>query len=1082
MHCVCMRIPLTLIVVSSAACPGKPAMPAAEAIAVPRTEPTVVATTAAITRDDLTPPWTLTASDGSGLVLARIDAKAVMEGPLAFTELHLWFRNGEDRQREGTFQITLPQHAAVSRFAMENAGQWMEAEVVPKLVARRAYEDFLHRRQDPALLEKAAGNQFTARVFPIPARAEKHLVISYSQELPGTRYTLPLRGLPRAERVDVALALVGNNGTRSTQQLSERDWVPDRDFVSSAPTSAAAVGAGTLVAAQVELTAATTRDVPRGITLLVDTSASRALGFERYLGAVKKLVGELRATWGDSLPLQVVAFDQDSQLVFDGRIDELGEQHVKKLVERGAAGASDLAQAIEWIGRHGVQSRVVVVSDGVITAGPEGRALEALVKQLPKVERVDVVLVGGLRDDRTAALLVRARPRVGAILDLDTDPVAAAIGESVATNLAIDVPGAAWVYPRTVASARAGTKVVFARMRSVTPVVDVIAGGVKRRLHVLPGTAPLVERAVASAEIVELEASLANVKGDAAMRLRTRIAKQSVAARVLSRETAMLVLESEGDYPRYGIDRKALADVLVVGPRGVERVHRADITPIPTVVATQPPVTDTVEPRAPEPAQQPAAPVTTQPNDRDSDAILDVDDRDPSDTDGFEDDDGAPDRGRVVVSSASIVILEPVTFDHRRDVIDKRSEPILRAIAATLRDNPDIALLEVQGHTDERGNDADNLALSERRADAVRRYLVDKGVDPQRLTVQGYGETQPIDRRHTASAWAKNRRVDFVILRRSSSDGFAGKQSAPPPPPAVTGELADIQTAITARNLDAALAQARAWSAREPGNVLALIGLGEALEAKQMTAAAARAYGSIIDLFPGRADMRRFAGERLSRVSSPLAIDTFRRAVADRPDHLTAHRLLAYALVRANEPAGAFAAILAGLGQQYRETSFRGGRRVLAEDATMIGAAYANAFPARRADIVAALAKHQLAIATRPSTRFVLYWETDANDVDFHIADARGRHASYRAPKLASGGELYADVTNGYGPECFAIEGKPQGGPYQLSLHYYAQGPMGYGMGLLQIQTFDPVRGFSFDDRPYLIMTSHARVDLGTYR
>ncbi|HMV35929.1 MAG TPA: hypothetical protein PKD60_08555, partial [Turneriella sp.] len=49
--------------------------------------------------------------------------------------------------------------------------------------ARRAYEDFLHRRQDPALLEQSGGNEFTARVFPIPAKGMKELVLSYSHEL-----------------------------------------------------------------------------------------------------------------------------------------------------------------------------------------------------------------------------------------------------------------------------------------------------------------------------------------------------------------------------------------------------------------------------------------------------------------------------------------------------------------------------------------------------------------------------------------------------------------------------------------------------------------------------------------------------------------------------------------------------------------------------------------------------------------------------------------------------------------------------------------------------------------------------------
>src|SRR5262245_32754821 len=88
-------------------------------------------------------PWSLTASDGSGLQLARVDARGVVEGPLAFTELHLYFHNPEHRVREGTFAITLPPGAAVSRFAMENDGQMMEAEVVEKMLARRAYEDFL---------------------------------------------------------------------------------------------------------------------------------------------------------------------------------------------------------------------------------------------------------------------------------------------------------------------------------------------------------------------------------------------------------------------------------------------------------------------------------------------------------------------------------------------------------------------------------------------------------------------------------------------------------------------------------------------------------------------------------------------------------------------------------------------------------------------------------------------------------------------------------------------------------------------------------------------------------------------------
>jgi outer membrane protein OmpA-like peptidoglycan-associated protein len=525
---------------------------------------------------------------------------------------------------------------------------------------------------------------------------------------------------------------------------------------------------------------------------------------------------------------------------------------------------------------------------------------------------------------------------------------------------------------------------------------------------------------------------------------------------------------------------------------------------VPEPAVERPPAVTAKPDPKPEPRPAPAPVVARPPvanpgpagGDVDHDGIVDVDDRCPNDAETFngaDDGDGCPDRGRVIVTDTAIEVLDRVYFEADRAVIKPVSYPLLDAVSSTLRGNPEIQLVEVQGHTDERGDDAKNLELSTRRAAAVKDYLVSRGVEAHRLTVQGYGETQPLDQRHTEAAWAKNRRVDFLILRRDSGDGStAGGTSAPvkppPPPPAVTGELAAIEDAIAARDLDGALAKARAWRARAPGDVLALIGLGEALEARGAAATAARAYGSIIDLFPGRADLRRFAGERLGRLGTAtataqlLAIDTFRRAVADRPDHLTGHRLLAYALVRAGKPAEAFAAVVAGLEQQYRETSYRGGLRVLGEDAAMIGAAYAAAAPAKRGEIAAALAKHRVAPATTPSTRFILYWETDANDVDLHVEDARGGHAYYSAPKLASGGELYADVTTGYGPECFAFRSPPQAGPYKLSLEYYAQGPMGFGMGLLQIQTFDPQRGFAFEDRPYVIMNNRARVDLGTYR
>ncbi|MDQ3299011.1 MAG: OmpA family protein [Myxococcota bacterium] len=157
--------------------------------------------------------------------------------------------------------------------------------------------------------------------------------------------------------------------------------------------------------------------------------------------------------------------------------------------------------------------------------------------------------------------------------------------------------------------------------------------------------------------------------------------------------------------------------------------------------------------------------------DNDKDRILDKDDKCPNEPEtynGTEDEDGCPDRGRVVVTDTAIEILDMVYFEYNKAVIKSQSFPILDAVAATLVGNPSIQLIEIQGHTDERGNDAYNLDLSDRRAASVKKYLVDKGVEENRLESQGYGETQPIDRKSNEAAWAKNRRVAFLILKRTS--------------------------------------------------------------------------------------------------------------------------------------------------------------------------------------------------------------------------------------------------------------------------------------------------------------------------
>ena len=155
-----------------------------------------------------------------------------------------------------------------------------------------------------------------------------------------------------------------------------------------------------------------------------------------------------------------------------------------------------------------------------------------------------------------------------------------------------------------------------------------------------------------------------------------------------------------------------------------------------------------------------------------------------------------------------------------------------------------------------------------------------------------------------------------------------------------------------------------------------------------------------------------------------------------------------------------------------------------AEDVGLIAAAYARAQPDKRSRIEQRLSGIGARIASEPSLRFVLTWETDANDVDFHIYDGRGGHAFYGSRALPTGGELYADVTTGYGPECFTIPLPPGARtyPYKLQAHYYSRGPMGYGMGKLEVLEHDGKGGLRFSERPFVIMVDSAFVNLGEVR
>ncbi len=127
---------------------------------------------------------------------------------------------------------------------------------------------------------------------------------------------------------------------------------------------------------------------------------------------------------------------------------------------------------------------------------------------------------------------------------------------------------------------------------------------------------------------------------------------------------------------------------------------------------------------------------------------------------GSEFDDGSIGRGSPV-STSNIADLDSVYFDYDKSVIRSDSAQALRGNASVIKASADLGQVTVEGNTDERGSEEYNLALGERRAMAVKRYLVDLGVPDSRLRTVSFGEAKPAVPGHDESAYRYNRRSDF---------------------------------------------------------------------------------------------------------------------------------------------------------------------------------------------------------------------------------------------------------------------------------------------------------------------------------
>lgn len=975
-------------------------------------------------------PIRMTSRDGTDLPLVALEVRGTVEDPLAFTELHLEFENPEPRALDATLEVRLPPLARVTRFAALIDGSWREAEVVERKSG--SLQPSLHQPAEPAVDPHPDGDQrFVVTLPSVPGRSFQSLRIAYAELFPDADqpYRVRVAGLHDIPRFTASVVVRSQPdpllevwaGNRLPEQLGmdehgrrfleirRHDWTATEDFV--VPTSGlrrTGVRHGRKVAVRINPLTHDHAAPIEGLTILFDTSASRAVGYAQRVEQLAALIEAAQPWTGNELWLRLIAFDQGFETVYEGPLGDIDRSAFDRLLARNALGASNLTSVLHHVGMQTEQpnDRVLLISDGMATAGVSERsAVLASVAKLREagVTRLDVIADDGRQDLWTLREMVRKLPESGLVLDGDDNPrqLVRRLLRTVHDDVRISVPGARWSYPEVVHGMQSDDELlVFADIEDVDGGVPIIVESHGKQRWVVPLVEveePLVGWALENARVELLINTLVDkAEGQplaARKQLWRRIVSSSKQNRIINDYTCLAMLGSADDYARERVDLADLPQILVAGPTGVEARSRRAASVIAGVG---------------EPPEVPLA------------------------------------RARQPVFPSESLGVDQLLLLAQEDV------------------------------------SAGPSGLSSAEADAVMAVgqLLDDGALPLPTLVP---EIELPD--SPAAELARMLRAKPIEGRRSGRP-----RTLPPkrtPEDAYAGNLLTIMNLIEWGDLAEAKQVAWRWREAEPTEVLAVVALGEALEANAEIEAAARAYGSIIDMFPDRADMRRFAGSRLEHLGSVgarLAVDTYRRARQQRPDHPSSHRLLAFALVRSGQEERAFDVLAAGLRRDWSASfsgAFVGVEKVLREDLGLVAAAWLAREPAREAEIRTRLDQLGAALEKQPSLRFVLTWETGANDVDLHVRDVLGSHAYYENRGLRSGGALYYDVTDGYGPEVFTILGQPTGYPYNLQVHYYARGPNGYGMGKVQILEHDGRGGLRFDERPFVVMKDRAFVDLG---
>ena len=940
--------------------------------------------------------------------LVALHVSAEVSGALVVTTWELVFHNPNGRDLEGQLEFPLLAGQSVIRFAMDVGGELREAVPVPKDKGRQVFEEIVRRGVDPGLLEKTAGNSYRARVYPLPARQHKRVVLAYQEEITDGVYRLaldhgklPKFSLELAARGSAAAPTVTTNSLGLTLPAWRQDLVTrveKADFKAQGllelalpPSDRPAVtvqefGERTYFRAEQAVALdARRRPTPRIVGLVWDCSGSAAgRAIEREMAALDNFFKAVGAVEVRLIQLRDAA---DPTQVF--RVGKGGEwaDLRRALDEVCWDGATNLGA---WTPEPGVDAWILC-SDGLVNFGAADASPDTHGAPLH-------VLCSAARSD-PARLQALADRTGGAFVDLLKTPAGAVAEALLHTSeriLAIETSPreVAQVYPEAPAPLRSPRLVIAGVLRGAKATVRVKLGfpddpGSARTLEIAVDaqhTGQLAARAWAALKIAALEPLHTINAAD--------IERTGQEFGIVTRETSLIILDSVEDYARHEIapppSLRAAWDRLrhdVWQRRKTDEGHRVERV----VSLFRDYVTWWQRDFSPRPPEKPPLPRTSGPGGQTRAGGYASSEHSPAD--GM--------RSRSVVSPSPAPPPRPATAapaPRREDTGSLRAAEPIQPAPLELADEPTMAapMDEAAEH------DAEDLS-------------------------SGEGS------------------MDFMEMERAAPAPAAS--AAAPQAPQTKGRAADKAVAQATIQLQkwepnaAYLDRFRRTDAsrlyhvyleERPDHARSTAFFLDAADVffdRGQPALALRILSNLAEMELENPAILRILGYRLLQADRPdLARPIFEQVRKLRPEEPQSHRDLAHACAAAGDPQAAID-LLWQVASGAWDARFPEIELLAVIELNAIVATCPRPLDLARID-------GRLRCDLPLDLRVVLTWDADNTDIDLWVTDPNGEKAYYGNRLTKQGGRMSPDFRQGYGPEEFSLR-RALPGTYLVEANFY---------------------------------------------